>query len=161
MGINYNADEIFEMAIRAERNATKMYGDLAEKHKDPAIVDELKKLSAMEAEHERIFMKLREELPEHMRTAMLDPDDTATMYLDAVADASVAEGSPKTAEKMTGEESFAEILRMAVDAEKQAVLFYLGIRDMVPERLGRDKIEAIIKEEQMHAAVLTKRLKSL
>jgi hypothetical protein len=32
---------------------------------------------------------------------------------------------------------------------------------MVPVRLGKDKIEAVIKEEQMHAALLTKRLKAL
>jgi len=159
--IEYNADEIFEMAIKAERNATKMYADLAIKQKDPAIAEELKKLSAMEAGHEKMFIKMREELPEDMRTAMLDPDDMATMYLDAVADASVAEGSPKTAATMTGNESFADILRLAIDAEKNAVLFYLGIRDMVPARLGKDKIEAVIKEEQMHAALLTRRLKAL
>ena len=159
--INYNADEIFEMAIKAEHNAAKMYADLANKHKDPTVANELKKLSEMESDHEKIFTKMREELPEHMRTTMLDPDDISTMYLDAVADASVPEGSPQKAKKFTGDESFEDILRFAIDTEKGAVLFYLGIRDMVPARLGKDKIEAIIKEEQMHAAILTKRLKSL
>ena len=159
--INYNADEIFGMAIKAERNAAKMYADLAAKHKEPVIADELKKLSSMEAEHEKMFTQMREELPEDMRTSMLDPDNMATMYLEAVADSSVAEGSPKKAAELTGNESFADILRLAIDAEKNAVLFYLGIRDMVPARLGKDKIEAIIKEEQMHAALLTKRLKAL
>ena len=159
MGINFNADEIFEMAIKAENNATKMYSDLAEKHNDNAIADELRKMAAMEAEHEKIFVELRRELPEDMRTAVFDPNDTASAYLQAIADTEVAEGSPEIAERMTGEESLEAILKQAIELEKGAILFYLGIKDMVPEHLGKDKIDRIIKEEQGHVVMLSNRLK--
>ncbi len=159
MGINFNADEIFEMAIKAENNATKMYSDLAEKHIDNAIADELRKMAAMEAEHEKIFVELRRELPEDMRTAVFDPNDEAAMYLQAIADAEVAEGSPEIAARMTGEESLGAILKQAIELEKGAILFYLGIKDMVPEHLGKDKIDRIIKEEQGHVVMLSNRLK--
>ena len=161
MGINFTADEIFEMAIKAETNAIKMYGDLAKKHEDPAIAEELKKLAAMEADHKGIFMKMREELPEDQRNAYFDPNDEAAGYLKAIADAEVAEGSPKIAGGITGDEPFAEILKLAIKLEKQAILFYLGIRDMVPERLGKDKVEGIIKEEQGHVVALSERLKTI
>ena len=40
-------------------------------------------------------------------------------------------------------------------------MFYSGIRDMVPARLGRDKIDEIIREEVSHVAMLEKQLASL
>lgn len=161
MAINYNADEIFEMAIKAEKNAEKMYSDLAEKHNDPEVSAELKKLAEMERNHKNIFTKMREDLPEAQRNAIFDPHDDAAKYLQAVADAEVAEGSPKVAAKMTGDESFKDIIKLAIQLEKQAILFYLGIRDMVPERLGKDKVEGVIREEQNHVVALSERLKSL
>ncbi|RKZ29202.1 rubrerythrin [bacterium] len=161
MPINFNADEIFEMAIKSERNAVKMYGDLAKKHQSPGISEELLKMAQMEADHANIFVEMRRELPEDMRNTVFDPNDEAAKYLKAVADASIAEGSPEIAEKMTGEESLEEILKLAIELEKQAILFYLGMKDMVPERLGRGKIEEIIKEEQGHIVTLSNRLKAL
>jgi len=161
MAIKFNADEIFEMAIQAEGNAYRMYSDLAKKHKDPEISEELKKMAQMEADHKSIFKDMRKELPEDQRTAYLGQDSDANLYLDAIANADVAEGSPEIAENLTGEESFEEILKLAIELEKQAILFYLGIRDMVPENLGKNKIEEIIKEEQSHVVMLARRLKSL
>lgn len=161
MAINYNADEIFEMAIKAEKNAAKMYSDLAEKHEDPEVKEELKKLADMERDHKQIFTKMREELPEDQRNAIFDPNDDAAKYLQAIADAEVAEGSPEVAEGMTGKESFKDIIKLAIQLEKQAILFYMGIRDMVPERLGKDKVQEVIREEQSHVVSLSERLKSL
>jgi len=161
MGIQFNADEIFEMAIKSERNAVKMYGDLAKKHEFPEIRDEMLKLAQMEADHANAFVELRRELPEDMRNTVFDPDNEASMYLKAVADASIDEGSPKIAEKMSGQESLEEILKTAIELEKQTILFYLGIKDMVAERLGKDKVDKIIKEEQGHVVTLTNKLEEL
>lgn len=161
MTIKFNADEIFEMAIQAESNAYKMYSELAKKHVDPVISEELNKMAEMEKNHETIFVNMRKELPEDMRTATFDPSEDATLYLQTIADAEVGEGSPEIAESMTGKESFEEILKMAISLEKQAILFYLGIRDMVPERLGKDRVEHVIKEEQTHVVILSNRLKKL
>ncbi len=161
MGIDFTADEIFEMAIKAERNAVKMYGDLAKKHEDTEVGKELINMAQMEADHANMFVKLRRELPEYMRNTVFDPNDETAMYLKAVADSNIDEGSPKVASEMAGKETLDEILKMAIELEKGAILFYLGIKDMVPERLGKDMIERIIKEEQSHVVTLSNRLKAL
>ena len=161
MPIKYNADEIFEMAVEAENNAYKMYSDLAKKHKNPEVSSELEKMAEMEKNHEQIFVKMRRELPEEMRTAKFDPNEDASLYLQSIADSDVGEGSPEVAASMTGEESFEDVLKLAISLEKKAILFYLGIRDMVPENLGKDKVEEVIKEEQSHVVTLSKRLKEI
>ena len=78
-----------------------------------------------------------------------------------MADSHGGEGDPKAADKLSGDESLADILKIAIGLEKESILFYLGLRDMVPERLGQDKVDAIVKEERSHVATLTKELKAL
>jgi rubrerythrin len=50
---------------------------------------------------------------------------------------------------------------VAMDMEKDSIVFYLGMKEMVPERLGKDRIDGIIKEEMGHLALLGKELAAL
>jgi rubrerythrin len=62
---------------------------------------------------------------------------------------------------LTGQESLQEILRIAIDLEKKSILHYLGLREMVPPRLGKDKIDAIISEERKHIVQLSAALEAV
>ena len=42
--------------------------------------------------------------------------------------------------------------------EKDSIVFYLGVRDAMPEELGRDKVQMIIREEMRHVAILSDKL---
>jgi rubrerythrin len=61
-------------------------------------------------------------------------------------------------EGLTGNESTQDLLRFAVGREEDAIVFFLGMKDMVPGGLGKDRIDAIIKEEMHHVVILTKEL---
>jgi rubrerythrin len=50
------------------------------------------------------------------------------------------------------------ILKEAITAEKDSILFYLGIKDLVPQALGQNRIDEIIKEEMAHIHLLTQEL---
>ena len=54
-----------------------------------------------------------------------------------------------------------EILKAAILAEKDSIAFYLGMKEMVPEKFGKTKIDAIIKEEMGHIKLLSYRLVAL
>jgi rubrerythrin len=82
-----------------------------------------------------------------------------SMFLSAIADGYPIEGSPSIAADLNGEETMEQILEIAVDLEKKAILFYLGMKDVVPENLGRDKLDEIINEEKSHVVLLMKELK--
>jgi rubrerythrin len=57
------------------------------------------------------------------------------------------------------EKDFAKkFIRYAMAAEKDSIVFYLGMKDLVPENLGKDKIDQIIKEEMSHIRLLGKEL---
>ena len=43
-----------------------------------------------------------------------------------------------------------EIVDIAIDLEKESILFYLGLKDLVPPEYGRDKLDEIIGQERRH-----------
>ena len=160
--IKYSADDIFQMAVRSEHNAAAYYRKAAELHADRFETGFLLKLAEMEDEHERTFESMRAELTtrEKMPTA-LDPYDQNTLYLNAMSDMHGGEGSPSLADRLTGEETIVEVLTTARELEKESILFYVGLRHLVPEDLGVRRIEEIIDQEKRHLVQLTQELNKL
>ena len=64
-------------------------------------------------------------------------------------------------EKLTGKETLKQILKIAIGLEKDSIVFYYGMQEMVPEHLGKDKIGVIIQEEMRHIADLSETLKAI
>ena len=62
---------------------------------------------------------------------------------------------------LSGNETAKEIIEIALEAEKEMVVFYVGLKDMVYFKAGKDKVEGIIIEELEHISALLKKLKSL
>lgn len=52
------------------------------------------------------------------------------------------------------------ILKDAITTEKDSIVFYLGMREAVPEHLGRSRLDAVIQEEMGHLRLLSKELVS-
>jgi len=159
MSIRFNADEIFAMAVQIERNGQAFYQKAADIQKDDATRDYFLELVGMEKEHVTTFQNMREQFSEAGEA--MDLYDEAGQYLATMADGYKVEGSPKITAELTGEETMEEILRLAIGLEKDAVLFYLGMKDVVPEGLGKDKVDWIIEEEKQHLVTLTAKLKAL
>ena len=153
MGIVFSADEVLKMAINIEQNGANFYRKAAGSQKDPAVKEQLIKLAEMEDDHGRTFTKIAEGLDESVRTSVFDENEV-DIYIKAMVDALEVEGAPTIADALMGDESFKEILEMAIDLEKESILFYVGMKMKVPERLGKNNIEEIIQEEVSHAATL-------
>ena len=45
--------------------------------------------------------------------------------------------------------------------EKDSIAFYLGMKDMVPDDLGKSNMDAIIREEMSHIQLLSEKLTAL
>ena len=78
-----------------------------------------------------------------------------------MADGHVFDVKADPAELFTGKETMENILQTAMGMEKDSIVFYLGMKELVPERLGKDRIDAIIKEEMGHLASLGRELAAL
>lgn len=153
MSYDFNADEIFEMAEQMERNGAAFYRNAAENVADQANKDMLLKLAAMEDDHEKTFADMRAALTAQEKTStVFDPDGEVVLYLKALVDTRVF------FKKEIDTTSMKEILKEALLAEKDSIVFYLGMKEMVPEKLGKSRLEDIIREEMGHIKIIGKEL---
>ena len=162
MSITFNADEIFEMAEEIERNGAKFYRQAAANSSEPEIKEMLLDMASMEDGHLKTFQQMRKELSSTDKAEMVyDPDNQAALYLQTMAQSHGYEGRISPRQQLSGNETTKEILEIALNSEKESVVFYFGLKSFVPARAGRDKVEAIIVEELSHITTLLKKLKSL
>ena len=153
MSYDFNADEVFEIAEQIERNGAKFYRTSAENIADTNKKKLLINLAEMEDEHEETFRTMRSELSQDEKImTTFDPEGESEYYLRALADTRVFY------EKDIDTTSFKEILKSAITAEKDSIVFYLGMKDVVPEHLGKQRLDGIIKEEMSHIRLLSKEL---
>lgn len=156
MDFSFNADEIFVMAGQIERNGAKFYRSAAEKVSDPSAKELLLKLASMEDQHEKTFDRLKAQFTDkEKQPTVFDPEGQTALYLRALADTGVF------FQKKIDTSSMKEIFKEALKTEKDSIAFYLGIKEMVPERLGKSWLDEIIKEEMDHIRTIGKKLRSL
>lgn len=156
MSYDFNADEIFEIAEQIERNGAKFYRTAAESVADEDKKKLLIQLAEMEDDHEKTFKTLRDELLENEKMmTTFDPEGEAEYYLRALADTRVFY------EKEIDTISLKEIFKTAITAEKDSIVFYLGMKDIVPGHMGKQKLDEIIREEMDHIRLLSRELLSL
>jgi len=157
----YNVREVFEIAEEIERNGARFYrraAVLAEAWPEAAEV--LGRLARMEDEHEKLFRSLKEEfVPEAAPSAIPDPDDQALAYLQEMGDAQVFGNREDLAARLGDAVTLAEVYRLAIGFEKDSVLFFTAIRKLVPNELGKSRIDMLINEEVGHVALLSRELK--
>ncbi|MCK5542401.1 MAG: ferritin family protein [Desulfobacterales bacterium] len=149
----FNANDIFEIAIKIEQNGAIFYRNAAEKVDKEDNKKFLLELAKMEDTHEATFESMQKELKDtEVFSTAFDPEDENILYLKALADARVF------AKKEEPVSEFKEIIHSAIQAEKDSIVFYLGIKQLVPEKHGKSKIDYIIKEEMSHIKLLVRKL---
>ena len=161
MSVTFNAIEIFEIAERIERNGVKFYRKAAEGLSDEDIRQTLLSLAEMEAEHEETFANMRKQISHKERELItFEPENEMTLYLQAIANGHIFDLKKDPSEQLTGKETVEDILKLAIDAERDSIVFYVGLKNFVPAGAGQDKVEEIIEEEMGHIVVLNQKLEA-
>jgi rubrerythrin len=162
MGIAFNAEEILEIAEQIERNGQNYYRTAARYAQDEKAKKLLTDLAEMEVTHEKTFMEMKNSLkPEERQGKDYDPAHAAAAYLHEVARGNVFDIRKDPSKNLTGEESLEKILETALGMEKESVVFYVTMKDMVPAHMGNQRITDIINEELSHIALLSRHLAEL
>ena len=156
MNYDFTAEDAFEVAEQLERNSARFYRMAAESVSDLNVEQMLMDLAVIEDDHEKTFAAIRTELKaaEKVQT-VFDPEGESVLYLHALADTRFF------FEKKINTESLAATLKDAIEVEKDSIVFYLGMQNMVPEKRGKNRMDAIIKEEMGHIYLLSRKLKEI
>ncbi len=142
-----------DMAIQIEKNGFDFYKKAADDVKDGDIKSFLLELADMELKHEEVFKEMKSALSAGEKAEVVfDPWEETAAYLQALADTRVFY------QKEIDTTSAEEVLKEAIAAEKESIVFYLGMKDMVPEDAGKKKIDNIIREEMNHIQIISTQL---
>ncbi len=156
MAYDFNADDVFEMAEQMESNGAKFYRETADATENEELKKLLNHLADMEIAHKNFFSTLRKDLSgKEKAVTVFDPYAESTLYLQTLVDSRVS------FENEYQHDSVENTLKAAIESEKDTIIFYLGIKEAVPEDLGKTKIDKIIKEEMAHVRILSQELKKL
>jgi len=158
MSFSFHAGEILEMAVEIERNGVVFYRAAAEALMDRELRVILEALAVMEEDHQKTFARMKEDLlKEHGEFLAFDPQDEGSLYLRAMVDGHVFDSRMDPVAWISGKRP-KEILRMAIELEKDSIVFYLGLKDIAQAHLGQGRVEEIIREEMGHIAQLADQL---
>jgi rubrerythrin len=153
---DFSADDIFEMAEQMEKNGAAFYRQAAASLEEASFGQMLQELAAMEDEHEQTFAAMRSGLSAvEKESTVFDPSDESALYLKSLVDTKVF------FKKEIDLSSMREILKAAIEAEKDSIVFYLGMQKAVPAGRGKGRLEAIINEEMSHIRLLSTKLAAL
>jgi len=162
MSFQFSIEEIFELAERIEHNGAKFYGKAASQMTNQNYKLLLLDLVDMEEKHERVFAYLKEKIVDQkLGQGLLDPDASAVQYLRSFADGAIFDLKADPSEFLSTKRSLEEILRFAIGLEKDSIVYYYGIQELIPKDLGKEQIYTIIKEEMRHISFLNDKIMAL
>lgn len=156
----FNAHEVFQIAIDIEGNGKRFYERAMGLAGDQDVKAVFAALAQEEAEHLKIFTDLKAQLPEAAAgDTVWDPEHEVNQYLYMMADMNVFRSDADVRDKLAGVASLEDALKLAIQFEKDSIIFFLSMQDATSEKKGRRFIDQLIDEEKKHLKRLSLELR--
>jgi rubrerythrin len=156
---SFSAVEIYGIAEQIERNGVQYYRTAADRA-DGELKTTLLDLAEMEADHEKTFARMRRQLESPELQLDDSPgDEPIARYLQAMAEGRIFDLREDPAAGLAdGQMDTQAVLRKAIDLEKDSIVFFLGLEQLVGSEQGRQQVHQIIREEIGHIGMLSQQL---
>ena len=158
MSIAFSGSELINIAIGIERSGVIFYDTLVKSTKNVATRDVFQNLADVEREHIQIFQNILTEAEKYQIPEAYAAEYAA--YLQALVDNAVFTDDFITSELATKTSSDIEALELAINAEKDTILFYYGMKEITPKS-ALSTLNKIITEEKRHLRQLSELKKRL
>lgn len=158
MGNIFAGSEIIEIGIQIEKNGRDFYNALTEKSKIQKAKEVFKYLAGEEEKHIVVFQGILSKTEEY-EPAGLDADEYFA-YMNALASEHVFTQEGKGKEIAKNIKSDKEAIDLGIGFEKDSIIFYEGMKKVVPD-YDLKIIEELIMQEQKHLRQLTELKKGI
>ncbi|MEE9543173.1 MAG: ferritin family protein [Thermodesulfobacteriota bacterium] len=153
--VHFSSKEILEMAVRIEENGLGFYKGASASAASAEVKTLFDYLIIEEVKHVELFEALKDAITATEPTDYNDPYlEDESKYLNALADSSIfmkGNEGEKKAKEITND---SDALDFAIQIEKDSILFYLELINMVRDE-DRETVKGILSEERKHIAKLT------
>jgi rubrerythrin len=147
MGNIFAASEIVELGIQIEKNGLDFYNTLLKQTANEKATDVFKYLAGEEEKHIKVFQEILE------KTEKYEPPkiyaDEYLAYMNALASEYIFTQKDKGRIEAQKMKSDTEAIDTGIKFEKDSIIFYEGIKKVVPEYDQRI-VEELIAQEQDH-----------
>jgi rubrerythrin len=141
-------NEVVNFAIEREQESYTLYKELSEKVESEEAQNLFRVLMQEEESHKAFYTSFLSTI-ETKQSPGVSEDDEYVAYMKTLID------SRRTVKEPTIDlGNIGEVLDFAIAREKDAVLFYVGLENFVPDD-DKSTVKTIIKEEGNHIVKLT------
>jgi rubrerythrin len=146
--ITIEAADALELAMGIEKNGEAFYRAMVPKTQIVEIQTLFQDLAEQEVQHLALFKKLSQALSGKSLMSAEEWDEYQA-YLQATVTSALFEGPDRALAAAQEAQDEKEAVLMAIGFEKETLLFFYNLRDLVHEH-DRQTIEQIIAEEKSH-----------
>ncbi|MGC9383143.1 MAG: ferritin-like domain-containing protein [Kosmotogaceae bacterium] len=147
----FSGHEVLEIAVNIEVEGEKFYRETSKNIEDPTAKNTFDYLANQEQKHIETFKSLLKHFDEESKE--LVNWDEATEYLKAMSSHKVFPDAKALLEKFK-DSTPKEIIEYALDREKDSIIFYYEIIELIDDRDIKEAVRKIISEEKSHVATL-------
>jgi rubrerythrin len=141
----FSLAEVYDLGIRIEKNGEKFYRDALNQAWSKPIADMLKLLADEEAKHVDFFVRRMDALKQKRENPLLD-EMGASMLKDILGNQTFSLKDTDVSKFRSVE----ELVGVAIEFEKDTILFYEMIGSFMTGEDARGELREIIKEEERH-----------
>ena len=148
----FSANQMIDIAIQTEQAGRAFYEAAVQHSDEPQVRSLCQWLADEELTHEQTFRHLGQNLPPE-----IEPKEWPTEraeFIDALLGSRFMP-SPEQAQALVKDMSGQDILDFALTFEKDTIIFFYEMRDMVPIS-AVDQVNDIIAEEKTHVSRILK-----
>ena len=152
----FEAADALELAMGIEKNGEAFYRAVIQKTQVAEIQALFKDLAEQEVQHYALFQKLSQALRGRSLMSVVEWEEYQG-YLQATVQSSLFEGPERALAAAQEAKDEKEAVRMAMGFEKETLLFFYSLRDLLHDH-DQQIVDQIIAEEKSHIRRLAKML---
>lgn len=152
MGNIFAGSEVVELGIQIEKNGRDFYSTLASTAKNAQAAEKFKFLAQEEERHIQVFQKILEQTQKYQPQGLDSGDYFA--YMNALANEHIFTKKDVGAEIAKKVKSDKEAIQMGIGFEQDSIVFYIGIKKIVPDYDWKI-IDELIAQEEKHLLMLS------
>jgi len=159
MSAKYSGSKILEIAEQVERKGSQFYQNAAGWVEEPKLGNLFSQLAEWETTHQELFAQMREDYANELDgLGTFDPDVYMSSNAKLMAALSVFAVSSDLSKQFAGLKNPEDVLRKAIEIEKDTITFYRGLKDFARNMAAEEIIGRIIQEEKRHIKILKQSL---
>ncbi len=145
----FSIREVIDLAIQIEKNGEQYYRDAIQKISNPSLQSMLEWLADEEGKHQSWFSERKERL--ETEGDDLEMEEMGSDILQGILGDQSFSLKEADLSKIDGVEA---LIQLAVEFEKDSILFYEMIGSFIEDRETSEKLNEIIAEENHHIELL-------